>query len=463
MDGFYLLAHPPIIVPEIGNGEERNIEATTNSFDIIAKEIKAKAPNTIILITPHGPMFNDAIAITYEDSLKGDFGRFGAPQVSMEIAVNKKLSQEIYKLATKDNIPVVMSTKELLNQYNVHITLDHGAMVPLYFINRFYKDYSLVHITYAPLGDFELYKFGMSIKNAVDKLKEKAIIIASGDLSHRLKEDGPYGYNPLGEKFDNEFLQHLEKANLTEVFTMSRECIENAGECGRRSVLIMLGTMDEIDFKGYLLSYEKTFGVGYGIMKFEATNKCKTKLNTIIDSINNKNKNQANPYVRLARESLTTYLENKKIMDKLPPYISEEMKKLKRGVFVSLKKNGKLRGCIGTIFPVTSCVAQEIIRNSVEAGIYDPRFLPVEISELNDIEFSVDVLTEAESATKDELNPKEYGVIVRSNGKTGLLLPDLEGVDTVEEQLSIALRKAGINPLENYSIERFKVIRHREE
>ena len=155
----------------------------------------------------------------------------------------------------------------------------------------------------------------------------------------------------MGEKFDNEFLQHLEKANLTEVFTMSRECIENAGECGRRSVLIMLGTMDEIDFKGYLLSYEKTFGVGYGIMKFEATNKCKTKLNTIIDSINNKNKNQANPYVRLARESLTTYLENKKIMDKLPPYISEEMKKLKRGVFVSLKKNGKLRGCIGTIFP----------------------------------------------------------------------------------------------------------------
>jgi len=463
MEGFYLLPHPPIIVPEIGKGEENKIEASSKSFEIIGQEIKKKAPNTIILITPHGPMFNDAINITYENSIKGNFGQFGASQISMEIRINKKLSKEISETAKNSNIPVVLSTKELLSHYNVHISLDHGAMIPLYFINRFYMDYSLVHITYAPLGDLELYQFGIAIKKAVEKTNEKVVLIASGDLSHRLKADGPYGYNPSGKKFDDAFLRLLENGQVTEIFTMNKEIIYNAGECGRKSVLIMLGAMDDIHFKGHLLSYEKTFGVGYGIMKFESTGPCQSKLNTIVDAVKNKNNNQSNPYVRLARESLTTYLEKRKMMEELPSYVTDEMKNLKRGVFVSLKKNGNLRGCIGTIFPATSCIADEIIRNAIEAGLYDPRFEAVELSELNDIEFSVDVLTEPETATKEDLDPKEYGVIVRSKGRTGLLLPDLEGVDTVEEQLSIALRKAGISPFENYSIERFKVIRHKEE
>src|SRR5690606_36304199 len=132
----------------------------------------------------------------------------------------------------------------------------------------------------------------------------------------------------------------------------------------------------------------------------------------------------------------------------------------RRGVFVSIKKNGNLRGCIGTIRPVTKNIAQEIIRNAVEAGVYDPRFSPVEEDELPELEFSVDVLTEPVKANKEELDPKKYGVIVRSGHKTGVLLPNLEGVDTVEEQLRIALQKAGISPDEDYDIEKFEVIRH---
>jgi len=139
------------------------------------------------------------------------------------------------------------------------------------------------------------------------------------------------------------------------------------------------------------------------------------------------------------------------------------MKNTRRGVFVSLKKHGELRGCIGTIYPTTDSVAEEIIRNAIEAGVNDPRFFSVGEEELLDIEFSVDVLTEPERCTKEDLNPKEYGVIVKRGSRVGLLLPDLEGVDTVEEQLAIALRKADINPDEEYTIERFKVIRHREE
>lgn len=138
------------------------------------------------------------------------------------------------------------------------------------------------------------------------------------------------------------------------------------------------------------------------------------------------------------------------------------MREVKRGVFVSLKKCGELRGCIGTIFPVTNSVAEEIIRNAIEAGVNDPRFYRVEEHELMDIDISVDVLTEPEEADKEDLDPRKYGVIVKDNGKTGLLLPDLQGVNTIEEQLSIALQKAGITS-EEYTIEKFEVIRHLEE
>jgi len=466
LQGFYLLPHPPIVIPEVGKGEEEKISNTSKNFDIVAKEIGQKEPDSIILITPHGTMFQDAISLSYEDEISGSMREFGAPTVSMKLSVHKELTSKIYELAYSEGISAVMATNSLLNQYDAFVRLDHGAMVPLYFINKYYRDYKLVHITYAALSDIDLYKFGISIAKAVEALNENAIIIASGDLSHSLKEEGPYKYSPAGEKFDTEFLHHLSKGDATSVFRMDKEMVCDAGECGRRSVAILIGTLDTHKFNGDLLSYEGTFGVGYGIMKFnilaEETSKLE-ELESIRSEAYEKKQNQGNPHVRLARESLTTFITTENNLEELPHYVTDEMKNSQRGVFVSLKKHGDLRGCIGTVFPTTDNVAKEIIRNAIEAGVNDPRFFPVEEDELLDIDFSVDVLTEPEPSSREDLNPKEYGVIVRSKGKTGLLLPDLEGVDTVEEQLSIALQKADIEPFEEYTIERFKVIRHKED
>ena len=164
--------------------------------------------------------------------------------------------------------------------------------------------------------------------------------------------------------------------------------------------------------------------------------------------------------MRLARESLTNYLINGNYID-IPSYVTDEMKKTKRGVFVTLKKEGILRGCIGTFLPTTKNVCEEIIKNAVSAGIHDSRFSPVQIEELDDIDFSVDVLTEPQRASIEELDPKKYGIVVKSKSKVGLLLPDLEGIDTVEEQISIALQKGGISANEEYIIEKFEVIRHK--
>lgn len=466
LQGFYLLPHPPIVIPEVGKGEEEKISDTSKNMATIGKEIAEKAPDTIIIITPHGVMFQDAVALSYEDEISGDLKSFGAATVSMRIPIDRVLTSKIYELAYNDGLPIAMATNTLLNNYKASVFLDHGAMIPLYFINKHYKNYKLVHITYADLNDIDLYRLGVIINNAVEQLGVHAVFIASGDLSHRLKEEGPYGYSPYGQKFDTEFLLHLQNGNVKGVLNMDKETLCNAGECGRRSVAILLGTFENKKFSGDLLSYEGTFGVGYGVVRFNILSEGPSilaQLEATRKTAHEKKKNQTDPYVKLARESLSSYLKSGEMLEYVPNYVLEEMKNIKRGVFVSLKKHGDLRGCIGTILPTTDNVAQEIIRNAIEAGLHDPRFYEVEEHELLDIDFSVDVLTEPEPTTKEELDPKEYGVIVMSNGRSGLLLPDLEGVNSVDEQLSIALQKGGISPDEDYKIQKFKVIRHKED
>lgn len=165
-------------------------------------------------------------------------------------------------------------------------------------------------------------------------------------------------------------------------------------------------------------------------------------------------------YVRLARETIENYIKQGKIITP-PKDLPEEMINQKAGVFVSLKKFGNLRGCIGTFMPTQENIAQEIIKNAISAAVDDPRFSPITVSELGDLIISVDVLSPPEEISDiSELDPKKYGAIVNSGYKKGLLLPDLEGVDTAEEQVDIAKRKAGIYPDEKVKLYRFEVKRY---
>jgi len=166
------------------------------------------------------------------------------------------------------------------------------------------------------------------------------------------------------------------------------------------------------------------------------------------------------PLVQLARKTIETYLKEDKIISP-PEELTPEMKE-KAGAFVSLHRHGQLRGCIGTFVPTTENVAQEVIRNAIESSTRDPRFPPLTEEELEDLEISVDVLSEPEPVSSiADLDPKKYGVIVKSGWRRGLLLPDLEGVDTPEEQIAICRRKAGIGEDEPIELFRFKVRRYR--
>jgi len=460
---YYTMPHPPIIIPQVGRGEEKKIKNTYEACESIGREIAEIKPEVIIVVTPHGTMFSDAIALSFEPSISGNLKQFGAPEISMNFKIDMDLTQEIMVRASNNNIQTIKAMGSTLKQYGREYELDHGTIVPMHFVINKYNSFKLVHITYGGLNPIQLYKFGQLIKEAVNESNKNAVFIGSGDLSHHLKDEGPYDYNPYGEKFDKEIIGLLINGDVVGVFNINPEIIENAGECGLKSYYIMLGAMDGNDIVGDLLSYEGTFGVGYAVMKFELESSDRDILSEITREKRKKYMERIDNedvYVRLARESLTHYLIEGSFMD-VPNYVTEEMMNNKRGVFVSLKKFGALRGCIGTIFPITECTAQEIMRNAFEAGEGDPRFNNVSFGELEDIVFSVDVLTEPIATLKEELNVKKYGVVVRCGKKSGLLLPDLEGVNTIEQQISIALDKASISSNENYTIEKFEVIRHK--
>ena len=164
----------------------------------------------------------------------------------------------------------------------------------------------------------------------------------------------------------------------------------------------------------------------------------------------------------LAKQSIEFYLQNGRFLD-LPKSLPLKFSK-KGAAFVTLhKKDGDLRGCIGTFLPTQNSLAEEVIKNAVSAAVGDPRFFPVTRDELKDIEISVDVLEKPTNIKNvDELDPKKFGIILTSpDGRCGLLLPDIDGVDTTRDQITITLQKAGINPGESYKIQKFKVIRYK--
>ncbi|MDP2917025.1 MAG: AmmeMemoRadiSam system protein A [Dehalococcoidia bacterium] len=172
-----------------------------------------------------------------------------------------------------------------------------------------------------------------------------------------------------------------------------------------------------------------------------------------------KNEEGMHPLVKLAKDTVESYVRGGKFSQ--PQNLTPEMRE-KAGVFVCIKKAGDLRGCIGTFEPCQDNVAQEIIANAISTATRDPRFAPVRAGELQDLSYTVDVLTKPEPVSgKDELDPKKYGVIVQTEWRKGLLLPDLEGVDTVDYQIDICRQKAGIGPDEPVKLYRFEVKRYK--
>ena len=456
-----VVPHPPITLPEVGRGEEKKISETSNAYKKVAEKIVELNPDTIIITSPHSIMYSDYFHISPGESAEGNMSQFRAPQVEIKINYDAEFVKILSEKSMAEFIPA-----GVLGEKNSE--LDHGTLIPLRFLQLAGLNFDKVkflRIGLSGLNSETHYKFGKIISKVSDELGRKVFFIASGDLSHKLKEDGPYGFVPEGPKFDEEVMENLSSTDFLKLLTMDSKLCNRAAECGLRSFWIMAGALDKKSVKAKRLSYEGTFGVGYGVIYFEVGEEnlnrdFETQLVELKKIQSENRKKLEDDFVKLARFSLETFVKTHKPAE-LPKNLPTELTSRRAGAFVSLHKDGELRGCIGTILPTQKNVAEEILQNAISACSRDPRFSPVEISELDDIVYSVDVLGEPERIfSEKDLDVKKFGVIVENGGRRGLLLPDLEGVETVEQQISIAKQKANISQKEKVDMWRFEVVRH---
>ncbi|MBF7096682.1 AmmeMemoRadiSam system protein A [Alkalibacter mobilis] len=455
--------HPPILIPQIGRGEEYRAKSTLEGMEKMARFVADVKPEVILIISPHGNMFADGVCILDEELLGGDFSDFGYEGYRLKKRVNSSIVQAIKASTEKSGDPCIFMDREKASYYGTKAYLDHGALVPLYFIEKYWKDYQIVHITPGQMSLKSTYKFGMTLRKAIDETKIETLILASGDLSHCLKDSGPYSFAKEGPIFDQILVESIRENRYMDIVKMQKHIYQPAGQCGLRSIVMALGAADKMVTDPEVYSYEGPFGVGYMTAGIEIKGESDHSIwSELTESLS------VDEYVALAKKTVEQWVLNGNKLDwneyrkgiRNKDFI-ETIDNRRAGAFVSIHSDGNLRGCIGTIKPTEVTLAREIINNAVEACAFDPRFNSVEPWELEKLEIKVDILGAPEEIKgKEELDVKKYGVIVEKGNRRGLLLPDLEGVDTVDHQIEIAKRKAGIPLEEDCKLYRFTVERH---
>jgi len=452
--------HPPIIVHEIGHGREKATQKTIDALEQVAREMARHQPQTAILISPHGPAQPDAFGILVGPRADGSLDAWDAPQVTFAFENDVQAASLIREEAQQARVPL-----EPLERWRYRDStgrwcdgLDWGCTVPLYHLRPGLGEAKLVPLCISYLSPHQHFALGQAVTQAVERLGKRVVIIAAADLSHNLN------HGPLGPLFDEKIQKAIAEWDVNTVLDMDADFRQQAAEDAVLPLSFLMGALDGLRARPHVLSYEGPFGVGYLVAAIdiegaaEAREAFATAAEAGKPSPNPGTEAGSHPLVRLAREAVETFVCHGRVIE--PTDLSEEMLE-QTGAFVSIKKSGELRGCIGTLEGTQGNLALEVVRNAIDSATRDPRFLEVTPEELDGLSYSVDVLSPAEPVSgPEELDPKRYGIIVRLGPRRGLLLPDLEGVSTVDEQISIAKDKAGIPPEESPELFRFTVRRY---
>lgn len=446
--------HPPIMVPEVGREAIGEVRQSIVAMQELTKRVVANKAATVVLISPHAPLEPYAFVAYQDQELHADFANFRAPNVQLTASLDQELLNAIVERSGEENYPVVgiSDTK-----------LDHGSAVPLYFLQRNGWRGQVVALGYSFLSNEDHVRFGSCLGRAIRDVGRPVALIASGDLSHRLKPEAPAGFNPTAYIFDDEIVDALRANNPERIVQINQKLRELAGECGYRSMLIAVGATRELPPSCEVLNYEAPFGVGYMVAQLtskETFNEGESKGRS---ETNDAKEPEGENLPALARATVEQFVREGTQLN--APRTDSELLKARAACFVSLKTlDGELRGCIGTIEPAQKTLAAEIIANAISAATRDPRFSPVAPEELANLSYSVDVLSAIEPTQMENLDPSVYGVIVEDEAglQRGLLLPALEGIDTAERQVEIATRKAGITSGTPIRLQRFSVSRYSE-
>ena len=260
----FMVPHPPMIIPEIGKGSEKQVSKTIEAYESVAAEIAKIKPETIIITSPHSIMYSNYFHVSPGAGADGNFKRFGAKEVAFSEYYDEELRDRICQLADEKDFPAgTMGERDP--------ELDHGTMVPLWFIRQKYKDGKIIRIGLSGCGLLEHYRLGEIIKQAVEDCNRNVVFVASGDLSHKLQDYGPYGYAKEGPEYDEKIMDVAKRAAFGEMLEFSEDLCDKAAECGHRSFVIMAGALDGQSVIAKVYSHEDVTGVGYGIASFYPT------------------------------------------------------------------------------------------------------------------------------------------------------------------------------------------------
>jgi len=433
------MCHAPIVIPEIAGPRATQCSATTDAMRGAARRLREHQPDVLVLISPHAPRRPGSWGIVPDPELSGDFSRFGVPEVALRMPGAPRAARALAHSAGE----LGLSTWAASGQ-----ALDHGSLVPLHFVREAgYEGAVLVVSLPYPESQTEAV-MGRAIALAAERRQERWAVLASGDMSHRLQPGAPAGYHPQATRFDARYVELIAAGQLERAARFDPELRELAAEDVVDSVAVASAAVG-YDATGHqLLSYEGPFGVGY----MEAVLYDDRPRGAAAGPEAGQAARDA--ILAVAREAIAAHLEDQAYEPaSLPaPY------RRSRGVFVTLRTlGGELRGCIGHLQPMYRDLAHELACCAVAAATRDSRFAPVVREELPGLRLEISLLSSPEPATEAQLDPERYGVIVAGQGRRGVLLPQVDGVDSASQQVAIATRKAGLRPDQVERLERFTV------
>lgn len=468
----FVTPHPPVIVAEVGRERLADVRGTVEAMQRLTEEAAALEPDVIVVVSPHAPLEMDRMGVSAATARTGSFGLFGAPECRVSVRGDPVLAADIAGRAEEAGIPVHVLHEGRAAEF------DHGTLVPLWFLTAsLARDAQVVVLSFSYLDRQAHVDFGRAVGEALRGDRRRSVFVASGDLSHRLLPGAPAGYRPGAADFDRSVVEAFAAGDFDALARIPRALVQDAGECGLRSLFVLSGVLENVAWRPRLLSYEGPFGVGYlvGAVDIETAAEAIAPVASGKDRADAPRGTDRSPAVRAADQAPTTEdplvalarsAVEAGVLDVSPvrPYLPDSVDTGRAGVFVSLHMpDGALRGCVGTFRPTRPTLAEEIANNAVSAAMSDPRFPPVSPEELAGLRVAVDVLGEPEEVKGlEQLDPSRYGIIVRTeDGRQALLLPDLEGVESADHQLRITCRKGGIDPVrDTYRIFRFEVTRH---
>ena len=410
----------------------------------VARRAVAALPDTIVLLTPHSPRHDGAFGIWRTPLLRGSLARFGAAQNRVDLPLDGEFAAELEKRAAASGL----RTSNLASG-----SLDHGAVVPLSYLIAAGWHSPTVVVGLDPHKSDGVDEFGHALAATAAALGRRTAIIASGDMSHRLSPAAPLGHDPAGASFDQAFIETLRTHPRRELGGIDRRLVDQAGEDVLDVTRIAVSATDYASDGANILSYEGPFGVGYGVavlMECPGPSAATLKDPAMGGVLSHRADLPA-----VARWAVSSWLENR--LAEVP--FSPTGNLLERhGLFVNVRtREGALRGSWGTPTATERTLLHETWHCARGAAFDDPRNPPLKPDELRRVRFSVSILGAFEPVgSLSELDPEIFGVSVRSvDGRNGLLLPGLKGIDTSAEQVRFAKRKGGFGPHEPADIARF--------